>query len=331
MFRESLRCRNLLPWLLLASLSSSSLAGPPITALAISPDGRQLLTGSQAGLSLLPLPDLRPVKLVPTRLQQIHDIRFSPDGKQFLAAGGIPGESGVVELHQWPQLGEFQQLKAGEDLVYGAEWLDAGTSLAAVGADGICRLLQTPAVATAASAGSVADRSVYSGHSQAVLAIHRLNETQLVTAGADQTLRLWDFKTLMTRRSFNNHTGSVLDLVVRPIRSDAEAAMRLVATAGADRTVRLWNPAQGRMLRFAKLSSVPLSLSWTSDGERLLVGCSSGDLHELGVATFAQRSVQQLAGLRIEELLVLPGDQSVVVGCSDGEVRLLPLDSDQRN
>ncbi|MFM7057394.1 MAG: WD40 repeat domain-containing protein [Planctomycetota bacterium] len=264
---------------------SCLVAGPPITALSLTSDGQQLLTGSQAGLTLLSVPELQPLQSLPTQLQQVHDIRFSPDGRQFLVAGGTSGERGRIELHVWPATGEPQSIDAGEDLVYQAEWLDAGSRIAAAGADGVCRIVGTTAGISPSPASAVVE---FTEHSQPVLAIRRLSETQLVTAGADQTLRLWDAKTLITRRSFNNHTDTVLEIAVRPAPANASAATRWVATAGADRTVRLWNLQQGRMLRFARLSAVPLSLAWASDGDLLFVGCSNGDVLTLTAAGLEQ-------------------------------------------
>lgn len=300
-------------------LGVSVLAGPPVTALAICPDGQQLLVGSQAGLALLSLPALQPLQTLTTRLQQIHDIRFSPDGRQFFAVGGSSGERGVIEVHSWSNESEVRSFEVGDDLVYQAEWLEGGTRIAAAGADGVCRLVRVE------SGAAATDVTEFVGHSQPVLAIRRLDDELLLTAGIDQTLRLWETGTLTTRRTFNNHTQPVFEIAVRPVRAEERVGGRVAATAGADRTVRLWNPLQGRMLRFARLSSVPLSLAWTSDGELLIAGCSSGEILTMSAATLQQQRVQQLQGLRIEELLVIPGDQQLIAGCSSGEVRLLPL------
>jgi WD40 repeat protein len=303
----------------------SAFAGPPVTALAICPDGQQLLVGSQAGLTLLSLPSLQPLQMLPTRLQQIHDIDFSPDGSQFFAVGGTSGERGWIELHSWSIESEVRSIEIGNDLVYEAEWLEGGNRIVAAGADGICRLVRVGSEAAAASGAAAIEVTEFAGHSQPVLAIRRLDDELLLTAGIDQTLRLWEAGTLKTRRTFNNHTQAVLEIAVRPVRAEERASSRVAATAGEDRTVRLWNPSQGRMLRFVRLSSIPLSLAWTSDGELLMAGCSSGEILTLSAATMQQQRVQQLQGLRIEELLVVPGDQQLIAGCSNGEVRLLPV------
>jgi len=309
-------------------LGISALAGPPVTALAICPDGKQLLVGSQAGLTLLSLPSLQPRQTLPTRLQQIHDIQFSPDGRQFFAVGGSSGERGVIELHSWLDESEVRSFEVGDDLVYQAEWLEDGNRIAAAGADGVCRLVRVE------SGAAEIDVTEFVGHSQPVLAIRRLDQDLLLTAGIDQTLRLWETGSLTTRRTFNNHTQAVLEIAVRPFRAEEQTSSRVAATAGADRTVRLWIPLQGRMLRFTRLSSVPLSLAWTSDGEMLIAGCSDGEILTLSAATLQLQREQQLQGLRIEELLVIPGDQQLLAGCSNGEVRLLPLippEKPQRN
>lgn len=67
-------------------------ATPPITAAAIAPDGDAVLLGSQSGIELRSWPELAAMGRLPTELTHVHDLRFSPDGRQLLAVGGTPAE-----------------------------------------------------------------------------------------------------------------------------------------------------------------------------------------------------------------------------------------------
>ena len=75
---------------------------PPITAVAFSRDGQQVLAGSQAGVKVYHWPDLKQLRSIPTKLAHVHDIGFSPDGRKVAIVGGFPGQSGEVELLDWP-------------------------------------------------------------------------------------------------------------------------------------------------------------------------------------------------------------------------------------
>src|SRR4051812_25595827 len=75
--------------------------GPIVTALAEAPDGSGWLRGSQAGVVFRSARDGRERK-VPTALEHVLALSFSPDGSTLAVAGGSPGESGAVELRAWP-------------------------------------------------------------------------------------------------------------------------------------------------------------------------------------------------------------------------------------
>ena len=89
------------PLLLIPLLAALDPVTPPITAAAFTPDGKQVVVGSQSGIELFSWPALQPRGSLPTRLLHIHDLEFSPEGTQLAAAGGRPAESGEVELFGW--------------------------------------------------------------------------------------------------------------------------------------------------------------------------------------------------------------------------------------
>ncbi len=105
------RCLGLV-WVGLACSTFSTAAPAPITTVAFSPDGKAVVTGSQAGVRVYSWPDLQPTHSLPTRLVNIHDLKFSPDGKHLAVGGGEPAESGAVEILAWPS-GESQTLLEG--------------------------------------------------------------------------------------------------------------------------------------------------------------------------------------------------------------------------
>src|SRR5262245_19204161 len=81
---------------------STASAAPPVTALALTPDGKSVVVGSQAGLEVRTWPELERVRTLATELPHVHDLVFAPDGKTLAAVGGAPAQSGMVELYRWP-------------------------------------------------------------------------------------------------------------------------------------------------------------------------------------------------------------------------------------
>src|SRR5262245_12201960 len=109
--------------LLLAIVVSASMrAEAPITALALSPDGTQVVLGSQNGIEIRSWPELNPSTKLTTDLANVHDLRFSPDGRTLLVAGGSPAESGAVEVLSWPAGQRVRRVAEHADVVYRIAW-----------------------------------------------------------------------------------------------------------------------------------------------------------------------------------------------------------------
>jgi len=124
---------------------------PGITALASAPDGSGWLLGSQAGV-VFRTPDDARERPIPTGLDHIHALAFSPDGSTLAVAGGSPGEFGTVELLSWPAGDLLGRLGGHEDVVYNVAWIDGGEALATAGAFECLGLSRREAIWLAGSA-----------------------------------------------------------------------------------------------------------------------------------------------------------------------------------
>ncbi len=228
---------------------------PPVTALAVAPDGKTVLAGSQAGLRQVSYPELKPqdsrkgggVKngTLKTALPHVHDLAFSPRGDFLAVGGGAPAEAGMVEVISWPEGKLAYRAEPQGDLIYAVAWSPDGRQLATASYDHTVAILD-------ASSGKRLHK--LQGHSRGVLAVCYLPDGKtLVSAGADNSVRVWDVENGRPVRTLDNHTAAVHDLAVRP--GEAKEAPPLLASASDDRTVRLWQPTIGRMVRFARLPS----------------------------------------------------------------------------
>jgi WD40 repeat protein len=238
------------------------------------------------------------------------------------AAGGAPGESGEVERFTWPEGIMTRDDASHADLVHAVAWRDDGAAFATAGADGL--------VLVHWSDGREPPRSL-EGHSRAVLAAGFVGRT-LVTAGLDQSVRVWDVEAGRVLRSLNNHTAAVVGLAVRP--DSPGAGLPMAATVGSDRTCRLWQPTIGRMVRLARLPSPPLAVAWVSRGTStststalaIAVACADGH-----VRLIDPESVESLGDLPALEgwaysLAPAPGGGALAVGGEKGQLVRLAVE-----
>jgi len=280
-------------FILACSLSLQVSAAPPITAAAFTPDGQQVVIGSQAGIEIRKWPDLNEAARIDTDLANIHDLTFSPDGEKLLIAGGSPAERGVVDIVTWPERKLVHRIDEHADVVYRVAWSPAGNALATASGDSTCQIYE------AATGNRIAR---YEGHSRAVLVLAFLPDgNSIVSAGVDQALQLWDSNTGKQLRSLDNHLAAVNDLAVRPTSN--RDAPPIVATCSDDRTLRFWQPTIGRLMRFARLPSPSRCLAWSSDGKQVLAGCDDGLVRCLDFETLEVMALDGNLGGRIHVLL----------------------------
>jgi len=309
------------PLVLLALILVAAEPAPPIVALAVTPDGKHVLTASQAGIQLVSLPDLKRDRALPTKLEHVHDLAFSARGDLLAASGGSPGERGVVELWEWPA-GELKAtLTAGDDVAYDVAWSSDRTQIAVASGDKSVRLLS----ADLKDDGTRSVPATLRPHSATVLAVAWLSRDDLVlSAGVDQAIRVLKPASGETVRSLDNHTAAVRDLAVRPGKDNGPP---VVASAGTDRTVRFWQPTIGRLVRFARLPVAPTAIVWTENSMHVLAACEDGRLRAIDYESLAIIDLAEHLDGWAHAVAILPGGKSALLAGERGQLRIVRLDA----
>jgi WD40 repeat protein len=290
-----------------------SRAAPPVTAMAIAPDDSTVAIGSQAGISILSLPDLAVVKTLPTQLTHVHDWVYSADGKTLIAAGGVPAESGSVEVWRMPD-GRFERcMTIHEDVVYRVALSSDSQCLATASGDGSCQLL---------SLVNGEPKRKFLGHSTSVLAIAMMPDAETIaSAGADHTIRIWRRDDAETLRTLSNHVATVTQIAIVPSLQPQDQLARM-ASISDDRTVRIWQPLIGRLVRFTRFASVPTAMTWSPDGEFLWVTCRDGTLWTAEADNLEnKRKIAEGLG-RVFELAVMRDGKSLLAAGEFGVKRI---------
>ncbi len=297
-------------WFVLASLASvvARAVEAPITSLAFAPDGQSVLASSQAGVVWYSWPELELKKRFEVEMLNVRSLSFSTDGRYLAIGGGNPAENGNVEIYEWPSMIFSKRIGVHEDSVSDVCWLGSSRILSA----SLDRSIK------AWSLSSDSSSQEYQGHSKSVTAICLLNDGKtFVSAGVDQSLRVWNNDTGELIRSLNQHTGPINALALRP----PVGGLPMVASAAGDRTIRFWQPTIGRMVRFVRLESEALSLAWLNDGEHIAAACSDGKLRIID--TVEVQVLKELGGIEgwAYSIEVNPIDGAFVIGGTNGQLK----------
>ena len=290
----------------------SSLIGdakePPITALAFTPDAKQVIAVSQSGIHVYSWPELDHKRAIRTSALNLHCLAFSPNEKYLAVGGGAPSEEGVVEVFSWPEGEPVTRFDSHKDSVRSVVWQD-DVKLLSGSIDRDIKLWHLKKETNAVS--------TLKGHSRSVDAICLIeNGRTLVSSGADQSLRVWDLESGSLIRSLNQHTKPVNALRLRPIKG----GLPMVASAARDKTIRFWQPTIGRMVRYIRLDSEPLNIAWTNDGNRVLATCVDGRVRIIDpVEVTVTQDLPAIKGWAYA-LAMHPHDRSAAIGGINGQI-----------
>ena len=226
-----------------------------VIGLAVSPDGRLALTGSQDDtLKVWEIATGREVRTIPGRSLWIGRVAFSPDGR--LAISGAKDKMPKI----WEvATGRRLHILLGHDKRALPVTFSPDGRLALTGSND--KTLKLWDVATGREVRSLR------GHEKNVISVDFSPDGRLALSGSeDKTLKLWDVATGRELRTLTGHDGPIIAGVFSP---DA----RRVLSGSFDKTLKLWDVATGRLLRtFTGHGDIVFSVAFSPDGRLAISG-----------------------------------------------------------
>jgi dipeptidyl aminopeptidase/acylaminoacyl peptidase len=283
----------------------------PITALAFSPDGRQVAASGYHEITFWKTSDGLLDHRVAGLCERTYAIVYSGDGKWLATASGDPGQYGLVRL--W-SLGEgvvkpVRELAESQDAVFAIAFSPDGKRLATAGADRIIRVHETE---TGKLLMQIED------HADWIFDIaFSPDGNRLASASRDKTSKVFDVVKKESLVTFTGHGQPVYTVAFNP---DGKA----VATGGEDNAIRVWTTdGEAKQVRqIGGFGGTVFKLRYSPDGN-VLAACSS----DKSVRLFnAQKGspLRALAGHTdwVYSLAFSADSKTLASGSWDGEVRL---------
>ena len=272
-----------------------------VTSVRISSDGKQLASsGADGAVALISVPDYRRRVVVRMAGGYATSVDFSPDGHRLAASLS----DGSVRLVDTATDREVASLRLGDAPVFHVSFSPHGNAVVACGADGTAQIWD---VATRTRTATLR------GHAGPVLAaVFNPAGTRVVTAGADGKVRIWDAASGALVRSMTVDTQALYSVAVSP---DG----RRVAIADEDGLVRIWSMDGIELAALTGHAGAVLDVGFDGGG-RLI---SSG---KDGTARVWEPNRDDASALPATWAEYSPDGRRVVVGGSDGHVRVLAAD-----
>ncbi|NJK68468.1 MAG: protein kinase [Microcoleus sp. CSU_2_2] len=241
----------------------------PVWAVAVTPNGRAIVSGNNDGtISLLDKRHGKVLKVLAGHSGAVWSVAVSPDGRT-IASGSADNTIKLWNLYTGKLI---QSWEGHTDGVFSVAFSPDGRVIASVGKDKTLKLWE---------ADQPVELETFKGLSDEVQSMAFSPDKQtLATGNSDGTIKIWNWQTGEFKATLIGHSEAVWALAISP---DGET----LASGSWDKTVKLWDITTDNGAR--QLSDSPLltwrghsdkvkSLAFSPDGQNLVSADLSGTI-----------------------------------------------------
>lgn len=318
-----------------------------VPAVAISPDGKLLLTGGMDKMARFwDVASGKPTGLVLAMEAPITGVAFSPDGKHAVTSA-MNGRAQVWEAGTGKAVGDPLE---HEYAIMAVAFSPDGKLIATASMDNTACLwdaatgkrLHEPLKHTKnvmAVAFSPNGKQLVTGsmdrtaqiwdtatgdaqgmplvHPNSVMAVAFSPDGHLVVTGCqDRKARLWDADSGDLLKQTFEHQGRVMAVAFSP-----DEKGKHILTASQDKTARLWDRASGRLIGILPHQGPVLAAVFSKDGKRVLTGSQDNSARFWQLAGGTPKGPGWTLPETVTCAAFSPDGKIVVVGCFDEKIR----------
>jgi WD40 repeat protein len=309
-------------------IRTQTLHGEPITSLAFSPDGKQLVScGLDKNVRLWEVESGKQLQDLGNN-SKVRSVAFSPDGQQIAAIG----DDGIGRIWNATngsiRLGTHFHNEGGKTGGLQIVFSPDSKTLASCGVAGVPRTTVAPTAAGDVGDAAGKPLSTFAGHTGTVNTVAFSKDGKLLaTGGKDHTVRVWDAASGVSVRTFHGHSEEVTGVAFSPdgrmlasvsadhsirfwgletvehfhnlaghvgsVRSASLSPDGLKAISGsADRTLKLWDLTQDKLIKSVDAHTRPLTVALFSPDGKMVLSCGGDEVAKIWDAeTFADPKV----------------------------------------
>ncbi len=277
----------------------------PVTGIAVTPDGSQVITGGYHELLCWNATDGKLIRRIKNLSQRIYSIKFTADGTRIAVGGGTPGKLGEVRIVDFASGNLIAVCGRTTDAILEMAFSPDGTRLACGGADGLIRLIDM---------ASFKDIQVIASHADWVTSIVWSDDgTKLASASRDKSAKVYTAPAGDLIANYAGHGTPVKGVAFNPEGTQ-------ILSVGDDKKLHRWEIEAAKKIAEVNLGGDGFKI--VRDKTIIYVPASDKMVHKIDLAN--NQEVAKFQGLEdwSTSAAIIPAKGWLVAGALNGQIRI---------